>query len=105
MAEKNEKIYEKAKISSRKVLAVKRTNKHIYSDLIDPETGNVIDSASDLEIKEGTKSQKAEKVGEKIAEVAKEHKIVKVVFDRRNYKYHGRVKALAESARKSGLEF
>ena len=104
MAE-NIKILQNAKISGRAILAVKRTNKHIYCDIIDPETGNVIDSASDLDVKTGKKTDHATVVGEKIATVAKEHKLTKFVFDRKKYKYHGRVKALAESARKNGLEF
>lgn len=60
---------------------------------------------SDLKIKEGKKTEKAAKVGEELAKKALAKKIKKVTFDRNGFKYHGRVKALAEGARKGGLEF
>lgn len=91
--------------NERFILAVNRSLKHIYCDIIDPKSGRVLGSASDLDINSGTKIERATKVGEKLAEVAKSHKIKLAVFDRRGYKYHGRVKALAEAARKNGLEF
>ncbi len=86
-------------------LCVFRSNKHIYAQLIDDENNKVIASASDAKVKKGKKLEKAQKVGELIAKLAKEKKIKKVVFDRAGYKYHGRVKSLAEAAREKGLSF
>jgi len=85
--------------------------------LIDDQTGKVILSASDYEVKksdtpktskdkkEGTKIKIAYEVGKLIAKKAQEKKIKKVVFDRGGFVYHGRVKALAQGAREGGLEF
>lgn len=89
-------------------LCVFRSLKHIYAQLIDDESGQVIASASDREIekKENLKKiEKAKEVGKLIAQKAKNLKIEKVVFDRGGYKYHGRVKAIAEGAREGGLKF
>jgi len=90
--------------SERPRLFVFRSNNHIYANLINDETGKTIATANDMEIK-GSKTEKAIKVGELIAEKAKENKIELAVFDRGGYKYHGRVKALADSAREKGLKF
>jgi large subunit ribosomal protein L18 len=90
-------------------LCVFRSASHIYASLIDDEKGKTLASSSDLKIKKNPstegKTAKAKKVGADIAQKAKEKKIEKVVFDRGGYKYHGRVKELAESARKEGLKF
>ena len=89
-------------------LCVFRSNKHIYAQLIDDTQGKTLLSASDLEIKfkgKKTKTEKAFEVGKLIAKKAQEKKIQKIVFDRGGYKYHGRVKALAEGAREGGLKF
>jgi len=86
-------------------LSVFRSNKHIYAQLINDRQGKVMAAAHDLDLKKGTKTEKARRVGEKIAEEAQEQDIQKVVFDRGGYRYHGRVKALAEGARQQGLEF
>ncbi len=91
-------------------LSVFRSNKHIYVQLInDIDSTTIISAASsEKEIADNTKLKKSEiagLVGKKIAERAKEKNITEVVFDRGGYKYHGRVKALAESARKEGLKF
>jgi len=91
-------------------LAVFRSNKYIYAQIIDDERGHTLVSASDKNLKlkkeeKLTKTQRAEKVGEILAEKAKRKNILEVWFDRRGYKYHGRVKALAEGARKGGLKF
>ncbi len=89
-------------------LSVFRSLKHIYAQIIDDEKGETLVSASDLEIKTDTKMSKkelAQKVGELIAKKAKEKGITKVVFDRGGFKYHGRIKELAEKARENGLEF
>jgi len=92
-------------------LGVFRSNKHIYAQLIDDEKGKVILLASDLELKKksGKKSDIARQVGELLAKKALDlsagEKIEKVLFDRGGYQYHGRVRALAEGARKGGLKF
>ena len=96
-------------------LCVFRSNKHIYAQLIDDEKGKTLISASDLDTKllKTTKSKKdfkgkaavAYRVGQILAQKALEKKFEKVVFDRGGYKYHGRVKALAEGAREGGLKF
>ncbi|MDD3032424.1 MAG: 50S ribosomal protein L18 [Candidatus Pacebacteria bacterium] len=85
-------------------LLVSRSNKHISATLINDREGKTLISTKDIDLK-GTKTERAEKVGDAIAKEAKAKKIDKVVFDRGGYKYHGRVKALAEAARKSGLKF
>ena len=91
-------------------LSVFRSNKNIYAQLIDDVSGKTLLSTSSQlkEVAEKTdinKVQQAEYVGKQIAEKAKKAGIVNVVFDRGGYLYHGRVKALAESARKAGLKF
>jgi len=98
--------------AERPRLAVYRSLSHIYAQLIDDQSEKSIVSVSDLSpeikanIKKGTtKSDKSVMVGELIAKKAIEKKIMTVVFDRGGFKYHGRVKALADAARKAGLEF
>ncbi len=90
-------------------MSVYRSNKQISVQVIDDVAGVTLASASSLnkEIAEskGNKTQIAEKVGEFIAKVAIEKGITNVVFDRNGFLYHGRVKALAEAARKGGLKF
>lgn len=90
-------------------LCVHRTPQHIYAQLIAGDGGQVLASASTVEkdLRSGTTSniEAASKVGALIAERAKSAGISKVAFDRSGFKYHGRVKALAEAAREGGLEF
>jgi len=93
-------------------LAVYRSLSHIYAQLIDDQEGKTLLAVSDLspEVKakikkDATKRVKSGLVGELIAQKALEKKIKKVVFDRGGFKYHGRIKALAEAARNAGLEF
>lgn len=105
-------------------LCVFKSAKHIYAQLIDDENGNILAAANDSELKTKKRkiTKKKSKVGEKeikrsgktllayetgklIAEKTLKKKIEKVVFDRGGYKYHGRVKALAEGARGGGLIF
>ena len=90
-------------------LAVFRSNKQIYAQLIDDTVGKTLASASSnnksLAKLKGTKIDQATAVGKSIAENAKSAGIETVVFDRGGFLYHGRVKALAESARESGLKF
>ena len=85
-------------------LNVYRSNKNIYAQLIDDETGVTLASASSMKLK-GNNIEIAARVGKMIADEAKSKKISKVVFDRGGYLYHGRVKALADAARENGLEF
>jgi large subunit ribosomal protein L18 len=91
-------------------LSVYRSNKQVFAQLIDDENKNTIVSFSSLNLKKKdlekkTKSEVAQMVGEELGKVAKTKKIKKAVFDRGGYQYHGRVKAVAEGARKAGLEF
>lgn len=94
-------------------LTVFRSNKHIYAQIVDDTKGQTIVSQSDLKssgskLKNSSKITKLEiahEVGLNIAKAAITKKIKKVVFDRGGYKYHGRVKSLAEGAKKGGLIF
>ncbi len=92
-------------------LAVYRSSKHIYAQVVDDTRGAVIASASSLsadvraEVKKGGTLGAAQRIGGKIAEAAKAKGVGRVVFDRRGYRYHGRVQALADAARKGGLQF
>ena len=103
----------RAKIAELKVtrLSVHRTNTHIYAQII-AETGDmVIASASTVEadvrkkIKNGGNVEAAAAIGKLIAEKAKKAGVTTVAFDRSGYKYHGRIKALADAARENGLSF
>lgn len=89
-------------------LCVFRSSRHIYAQLIDDDRGEVLVSADDRELSkkkvESDKKQRAREVGGLIAEKAKEKSISVAVFDRAGYKYHGRVRALAEGAREGGLK-
>ena len=92
--------------SSKPRLAVTRSLNHISAQLIDDSEGKTLAASSDLKLKaKGTKVEKAKAVGEDLAKKAKEKKVETVVFDRCGYKYHGRIKALAEGAREGGLKF
>lgn len=97
--------------SERPRLSVFRSLEHIYAQIIDDTVGNTLISAStlDKEVRgrcEGMKkSEKAKVVGKLLAERALARGVTRVVFDRGGYKYHGRVKALAEAAREAGLDF
>jgi large subunit ribosomal protein L18 len=87
-------------------LTVFRSNKQIYAQVINDLTGHTLAAVSSLGITEkAPKKEIAAKVGELIAQKSKEAGIEAVVFDRNGYLYHGRVKELAEAARKSGLKF
>jgi len=85
-------------------LAIFRSNKQIYAQIIDDVNGNTLASASSMANK-GNKLDQAKEVGKMIAGNAKKIGVEKVIFDRGGFLYHGRVKALAESARESGLKF
>lgn len=86
-------------------LTVFRSNRQIYVQVIDDKSGKTLASASSLKMEEKVnKKEQATKVGEAIAKKAVEAGITKVVFDRNGYLYHGRVKEVAEAARKGGLK-
>lgn len=105
------KLRVRAKVSGTKArprLSVFRSNREIYAQIIDDEMGKTLVSVSAKDraaLKTKTKTERAEGLGEIIAGKALKAKIKKVVFDKSGYKYHGRVKAVAEGARKGGLEF
>ena len=86
-------------------LCVFRSNKQIYAQVIDDVAGNTLVSASSKGITEGNKCEIAAKVGEAVAKKALEAGINTVVFDRNGFLFHGRVKSLADGARKGGLKF
>jgi large subunit ribosomal protein L18 len=92
-------------------LTVHRSNSHIYAQVIDASGAKVLASASTVEdevrkqIKNGGNVKAAAEVGKRIAEKARKLGIEAVAFDRSGYKFHGRVKALAEAARENGLKF
>ncbi|MEK7526305.1 MAG: 50S ribosomal protein L18 [Patescibacteria group bacterium] len=86
-------------------LAVFKSDRYIYAQAINDAKGVTLVSASDKDMKTGTKIAKAAAVGEKLAELAKAKKIKRIVFDRGGFLYQGRIKALADGARKAGLEF
>lgn len=85
-------------------LAVFRSNKNTYAQLIDDAQGKTIAAASTKEFKGGKKTELAHKLGEAIAEKAKKAGVKEAVFNRSFYRYHGRVKAVAEGARQGGLK-
>jgi large subunit ribosomal protein L18 len=113
----NQKRMRRARRSSARIfgtterprLAVHRTNRFIYAELIDDTKGHTLASASNVSKKgekrsgKTTKVAAAETVGEAIAKKAVAQGITKAVFDRRSYRFHGRVKSLAEGAKKGGL--
>lgn len=86
-------------------LSVFRSSQHIYAQIIDDARSKTLVAESDIKEKNGTKKERAKSVGENIAKRALKLKIKKVIFDRGGFKYHGRIAALAEGARKGGLEF
>jgi large subunit ribosomal protein L18 len=97
--------------AERPRLAVFKSGKHIYAQVIDDATGATLAHASTLDagLRQGAKSGAnlagAKRVGQLVAERAKQKGVAKVVFDRGGYIYHGKVKALADAAREGGLEF
>lgn len=85
-------------------LSVFRSNQHIYAQVIDDKTGTTLAQVGSQKMS-GSKSEVAAKVGKAVAEAAMEKGVKQVIFDRGAYKYHGRVKALADAAREVGLDF
>ena len=118
MSEKFEARTRRAQATRRKIaqlkavrLTVHRSNSHIYAQVIDASGSKVLASASTAEkdvrtnVKNGGNVKAAAEIGKRIAERAKQVGISEVAFDRAGYKFHGRVKALAEAAREAGLKF
>lgn len=114
MIEQNQKIRRLKRVRNKVAqnlgiprLSVFRSNQHIWAQIIDDKHGKTLVSASTKTVKDakGTKSEKATAVGQAIAVLALEKKIINVRFDRGTYRYHGRVKALADGARSGGLKF
>jgi large subunit ribosomal protein L18 len=95
--------------TSRPRLSVFRSINQIYAQVIDDSQGHTLASASSLDpavrAGAGTKSERAKRVGALLAERARAAGIERVVFDRAGFRYHGRIKALADGARESGLDF
>jgi len=88
-------------------LSVFRSNKYIYAQLIDDLSGKTLVSVSDIKMNKNklNKIEKAKEIGSLLAKKAIAQKIKKIIFDRGGYKYHGRIKAVAEEAREGGLSF
>ena len=108
----DKRIRLKAKIRSkilgtkeRPRLSVFRSNRFIYAQVIDDIKSKTLASASDVKVNKGTKTERAKKVGRAIAEVCLKAKIQKVIFDRNGFKYTGRIKLVADEARRGGLKF
>ena len=92
--------------AERPRLAVYRSNRHIYAQVIDDFAGKTLAAASTLAVEgKGEPTEQAKAVGQKLAEAAKAAGIKQVTFDRGGFMYHGRVQAVAEGAREGGLEF
>ncbi len=90
--------------AERPRLVVFRSLKHIYAQLVDDTASHTLAQVSDHKLA-GKKSEKSTEVGKLIAQKAKDAGVSRVVFDRAGYRYHGRVKAVADGAREGGLEF
>jgi large subunit ribosomal protein L18 len=94
---------------SRPRLAVFRSNTHIYAQVIDDASGRTLAAASSVEKElrgsEQTKTEEAAVIGRLVAERAKTAGVARVVFDRAGFRYHGRIKSLADAAREAGLDF
>ncbi len=112
MIKKTEKrIRLKAKIrakisgtSERPRLSVFRSNKFIYAQVIDDTKQKTLVSVNDVKMTKGTKTERAKEIGVTIAKLAMDNKISQVVFDRNGFKYTGRIKVVADSAREAGLK-
>ena len=92
-------------VAERPRMSVFRSNKQIYVQIINDLTGCTLASASSLGLEAMPKKEQAAKVGEMIAQKAKEAGITTVVFDRNGYLYHGRIREVADAARNGGLKF
>jgi large subunit ribosomal protein L18 len=109
---KTDRIKRKKRIRSRLEgtairprVAVFRSNRYIYAQAINDESGAVVAAITQIQLKDqkGTKVELATRIGEELASVLKSKKVSSVVFDRSGYRYHGRVKAIAEGLRTGGI--
>jgi len=101
-----QRVRNKLRRSGRTRLSVFVSNSNIYAQLIDDSVSKTVASSSSRALKtKAANSEAAKKVGQDIAEKAKKLKITEIVYDRGSYLYHGKVKALADAARESGLKF
>ena len=99
------RVRARVRAQSRVRLSVHRSLSHIYAQIIDDQTGTTLAASSTLSLKAtGNKTEAAQAVGRDLAQKALAQGVTTVVFDRGSYKYHGRVKAVAEGAREGGLE-
>lgn len=90
--------------SDRPRVTVFKSNAHLYAQAIDDAAGKTIAAVNDAKLKKtGTKTEHAAAAGKKLAELLKEKKVKSVVFDKSGFKYHGRVKAVAEALREAGI--
>jgi len=112
-SQKKQKVYARRKHKTNVItkttslkprLIVNKSNKFIYAQIVD-RSGKVIASANDMKITQWTKSERSFLVGEELAKKAIKNNLTEVVFDRNGFLFHGRVKQLAEWARKGGLQF
>ncbi len=90
--------------AQRPRLSVHRTNQHIALQAINDESGVTLAAGSDLKLKTGTKTERAQQVAEQAAVDLQKVGVTKVVFDRGSFRYHGRIKAVAETLRQAGIE-
>ena len=90
--------------SSKPRIAVFKSNQYIYVQVVDDENGKTLLSVSDMEVKTGKKSDKALKIGETLAARMKEKGLLEAVFDRGGFKFHGRVKSVADGLRSGGIK-
>ena len=105
-ASRHNRVRAKVKGTAQRLrVAVYKSNQFIYAQVIDDATGTTIVSASDMAAKSGTKTERAQAVGVEVAKLAMAKGIKSVIFDRNGFKYTGRIKALADSARNGGLQF
>lgn len=105
MIKNNKKLNNKIKgTANRPRISVFRSNKHISVQLINDDIGKTIISVYDRQLKSDKTNDKASELGKLLAKSAKEKKISSAVFDRRKYNYHGKVKSIADGARKEGLK-
>lgn len=107
LSRKNRVHHQVRGTTDRPRLHVFRSSRFMYAQILNDENGKTIAAASEKELTnaKGTKTERATLIGQLIAQKAKKAKVSKVCFDRGYYRYHGRVKALAEAARHEGLEF
>jgi len=109
--QRRRRVQLKVQQSDRPALTIFRSARHIYAQIVEPETGKTLAAASTRqaavvgEAGSTGNAEAARRVGKAIAEAAREKQVSRVVFNRNGFLYHGRVKALAEAAREAGLEF